>query len=279
MIGVSSVFRAYMEALSVLNRFKIWVPLCLYVVFKIGIVLFYLATAHGSVSGFWGLFVFGEARDAIRHYPVDLLLMPVVLNRLSMVFDVFVHVIFQGATILMFADALKKREPALGPAFRETRARYGRLVGVSAVFSVVLYGVVILPNYVAGLTTLGIPQTAVTGVTIFLGLVVQALLIFATPFVLFSSRSIAQAIRDSVVVSSRSFASALLLVGLPFLLTLPGLFIETKSQALVSRLSPDILIHLQISSELVQWITTFLLLGGMTAVFVWRVQHDEARHK
>ncbi len=279
MIRAEAVLRAYLETLSVLNRFKIWVPLFVYAIFKIVIVFFYLATVSGVLSSFWELFLFGEAPGSIRHYPMDHFLMPIVINRVSLVLDVFVHVVFQCAAMLMFAEAFAGRVAQLRPAFRETRARYPRLVGVSFIFSLLLFAVVLLPVYLASVVSVSIPGIAITGASIVLGLIVQALLIFATPFVLFSSRSVVRAVRDSVVVSARSFASSILLVTLPFLLALPILYIESKSLAIVQRLSPDMLVHVQISAELVHWISTFLLMGALTSVFVRRVQSSESKPK
>jgi hypothetical protein len=248
-------------------------------VFKIVILFFYLATVSGTLSSFWELFLFGESPGSIRHYPMDHLLMPIVMNRVSLVLDVFVHVVFQCAAMFMFAEAFVGRAPLLRPAFRETWVRYPRLVGVSLIFSVLLFAAVLLPGYLARAVSMGIPGIAVTGASIVLGLIVQALLIFATPFVLFSSRSVVRAVRDSVVVSVRSFASSILLVTLPFLLTLPMLYIESKTPAIVRRLSPDMLVHVQISAELVHWISTFLLMGALTSVFVRRVQSSEPKTK
>jgi hypothetical protein len=112
-----------------------------------------------------------------------------------------------------------------------------------------------------------------------LGLIVQALLIFATPFVLFSPRSVFRAVRDSVAVSVRSFGGSLLLVTLPFLLTLPLLYVESKTPAIVRRLSPEVLVSVQITTELVHWISTFLLIGALTFVFIRRVQSSEPARK
>jgi hypothetical protein len=273
MIRVEAVLRGYLETLSVLNRFKIWVPLIVYSVFKIVIVFFYLGTASGVLSSFWDFFLFGESTVSVRHYPMDHLLMPIVMNRLSLVLDVLVHVVFQSATMFMFAEVFAGRTPLLRPAFRETWARYPRLLGVSLIFSVVLFGAVLLPGYVASIVSTSVPGIAITGASIVLGLIVQALLIFATPFVLFSPRSVVRAVRDGVAVSGRSFAGSLLLVTLPFL------YIESKTLSIVRRLSPDILVHVQISAELVHWISTFLLLGALTSVFVRRVQSSEPKRK
>jgi hypothetical protein len=279
MIRAETVLRAYLETLSVLKRFKIWVPLFVYVVLKIGIMYLYLATVSGKFSSFWEVFLFGESPGSIRHYPMDHLLMPMVMNRVSLVLDVFVHVVFQCATMFMFAEVFVGRAPLLRPSFRETWARYPRLVGVSLIFSVVLFGAVFLPGYLAGLVSAGIPGLAITGASIVLGLIVQALLIFATPYVLFSPRSVVRAVSDSILVSVRSLGSSVLLVTLPFLLTLPLLYIESKTPAIVRRLSPDVLVHVQISAELVHWIGTFLLMGALTSVFIRRVQSSEPARK
>ena len=127
--------------------------------------------------------------------------------------------------------------------------------------------------------SLALPAGVVMSGTLVIGLVVQTLFLFTMPLVLLARRSILQSVRGALSIAVRSFPVSFRLVVLPFLLTLPTVYIETKSQSLVRRLSPEIMIHLQISTEIVQWIAIFLLLGGLTSTFLKRIHTNVVRHE
>ena len=278
MIRITDILDAYRRTLSALKQPLIWLPLLVYTAVKIGIMFLYFASVRAGVATFWELFVFDEKPGAIIHYPTSHLMMPAIMTGFGFLLEVFVHVIFQGATMVLYAEVFKSRDTTLGAAFGKTMSRYVPLVIVSLVFSVALYTIVHLPSYARDFAP-SIPYIAIVAVSAVLGLVVQAFLIFATPFVLFYDRSALAGLRDSLALATRSFAPLFLLVALPFILTTPMLFVQTKALFLIRRLSPDVLVPIQVTTEILQAIGTLLLLGGLTSLFVRRVDLIEKRKR
>ncbi|MDH3215842.1 MAG: hypothetical protein OEN01_06055 [Candidatus Krumholzibacteria bacterium] len=275
MIGIGSVLQAFYETLRLVGRFKIWLPLLIYALIKLGVMWVYLASVPGPATSVWSMLLEGDSRDSISHYPWNLFLMPLVLSRLGIALEVFVNVVFQGAVILLLVDTYRDKTLSVRSALRRTSSRYPHLMAAAFVSSLALYLATLLPGYVARLVSVDIPGTVMQAGTLVAGLVVQALFVFAMPFVLLSSQPVLRAIRKSLSVTAQSFFAVFLLVLLPFLVTLPTLYLMLKSRTLVTRLSPEIMIHLQISTEMTQTVATFLLLGALTWVFVRRIQVDE----
>ena len=269
-------WRVFFKAFRALGNYRIWVPLLAYFLLKILLVLFYTGSASGSLAAVWEFMLPEALRGAISSYPGHLLVMPVIMSRVGIAFDILVHVIFQGATIWLFAWALLRQPASLARAFRNTLARYTPVVGVTLFASVALYGVFLLPDVIASLSK-DVPPLVWTGIMTVVGLIVQAFFIFTMPLVLLSKQSVLGAIRQGFSLTGRYFATTFALVTIPFLLTVPTLLLEAKSEILVARLSPDILIHVEIAKEFVQWLSTLLLIGGVTVFFIDRRGSDAVR--
>ncbi len=271
----TTAWRVILEVLPLLSYFRLWIPLLLYFLFKMLVLAVYLQTTEGPVLSIWALLLGGGAREALSHYPEHLLLMPVVLGRLDVPLDIFVHSIFQGMTILLFASAFKERVISLSEALKGTLRCYGPLVGVTFVASATIFICFSIPGFLLPAYGSGMIRSAAWAATTAAGLALQAIFLFASPLVLIKKRSIIQAIRGSFRIARVNFSQTLILVFIPFVVSLPALLIGLKSRMLAIRLSPDILAHLQVFSELLAYFSTLLLIGGLTIMFVRRPIRDK----
>lgn len=271
-----TVIRIFTTAVKALGNYRVWVPLLAYLLLKITLVLVYTGTPNGPLASLWRAIVPEAARGAVSHYPGHLLIMPMILGRVEIALDVLVNVVFQGATVFLIAWVLTQKPLSIDRAFRGTLARYLPAIGVTAIASSVLYGVFFLPELVAP-ESVGVPPIVVKGAVTIVGLAVQALFIFTLPLVLLARASVIGAVRESFSLASREFVTTFMIVVVPFLLTIPVILLEGKAELLIAKLSPDILVHVQIARELGQWLSTVVLIGGLTAYYLNRKGADAVR--
>jgi len=111
-------------------------------------------------------------------------------------------------------------------------------------------------------------RTLIAGSGIIAGLIIQALFLYAVPFALLSDKKFAAAVGESMRMVWRSPAESFLLVLFPFILTLPMMFLSFKAEMIALRLSPDIMIHIYLASEVMKIISSFLITAGATILFI-----------
>ena len=155
--------------------------------------------------------------------------------------------------------------------------RIAPLLVVSVLTAGALYLSLLLLQYAQLLAPFRVPAAVTIACSAAVGLVVQGLFIFAMPFVLLSRVGAIEAMRRSITRVRQSTLGTLILVLIPFLPTMPLLYLELRSSSLVSKLAPEILIHLQVATEVTQWIATLILLGAVTSIFLRRSVTNEVQ--
>jgi len=267
MSTVVAVLDAFSRAISLLSRRRVAVPLLLYFLLKLGITLLYVASDSVSLNRAWALLARGPSAEELSHYPEHLLYMTSVLGRIDMPLEVLVLVLAQGATVLLVAGALRGENPTLGASLRGAAARYLHLALAAAATAAALYACFVLVPMLMGAHAGAGGRPLLLGSTL-LGLVVQTLFVYAIPFILLEGKSAPGAIGASFRLAARAAADSFLLVFLPFLITIPTMLASLKPELIAFRLSPELLIHLQIAGEIMQLIATYLLIGGVTVFFI-----------
>jgi hypothetical protein len=261
---IARVFRCFGTALSYLQHGRPAVPLLLYFLLQLCIIALYVLSG-AKTAGFWTLLKPSLDAAAITHYPEHLFLMGSILGRLDIPLEVFVLVLAQGATVLLVAASLKRAPLGVRRSLRMAARRYVHLVIVAAVAAVAMFACFRYPlallDGIAG-ATFGVVASA------FICIVLLALLLYTIPFVLLEGRSAPDALRRSIGFAGRHFVESFLLVLVPFLLTVPTTLLSMNPEAIAFQISPEFLIHVQIAGEAIQFVATYLLMGGLTIFFV-----------
>lgn len=270
--GGRSAWRAFSTSFYLLNRGVLALPLLIYFALKLAIVFLYLAKAGEPWSSFWAFFLPGVGAEATSHYPSHLILMPAVLRRLDIPLDVLVHIVFQGATVLLVSAAYSRKNLSLGGSFGGALGNYTRLVGVTLLASVVILLITSIPTGFFGLASEAPPGRAATALSMLLGLTAQAFFLYSMPFVLLGGRSVPDAVRRSFAMAGRHFIHTFILAAVPFALTVPTLLLGFKAVAISFRLSPEFLVHVQIAGEVMQLVATYILTASLTVAFIWKRQ-------
>lgn len=264
-----SIWRAFSEAFSALGHGVVWVPLAVYFLIKISLIPLYMETIRGPLAGAWTVALDPDMQAAVGHYPWNFVLMPVILGRLDLVLDVLLHVVFQGVTLLLFISVLMERDPSLRKALRKAAGRYLSLLIAALVTSLALF----LWFKVTGMTRgfgMGLPRAVEIAGTAAVGIALQALFVYAIPFILVEGESPFRAILRSTKTALRTFDRSYLLVFIPFLLTVPMTALALKSRSLAEHLTPEVLVPVQVGQDVGIFLSTLILLGTLSALFARR---------
>ncbi len=98
----------------------------------------------------------------------------------------------------------------------------------------------------------GPARYAALGGGIALGLMIQSLFVYAIPFIMIDGFSAAAALASGISLSLRTFTKTLLIVAVPFLLTVPIILLDMKAEMIALQLSPDFMIHNHIASRVME---------------------------
>ncbi len=266
--GVRAAFRALYEAIQILQNSKVILPLLAYFVIKILLIISFIESGTGGLHAFWSYLLPGGQADGLEHYPHHVMLLPLAMQRLDIALDLFLHIIAQGMTVLLVAAVYSGKSASVVSSFHGTMKRYGHLVVVMIVALAAIFIVANIP-YLIPISPESLPHRHIpTAAGILFGLIIQAFFIFAVPIVLLSTRPAFGALLDNFRFAFRNYTASLTLALVTFIVSLPTFLLGFKSQVIALRLFPELLIYIQITTELLQFISTYLLVGGVTVLFL-----------
>ncbi|HVO76642.1 MAG TPA: hypothetical protein VMT60_01530 [Candidatus Bathyarchaeia archaeon] len=261
---IARVFKVFGTAISCLQFVRPMLPLLAYFILKLLIIFWYVLSGANTPAGLLHILMRGIDLAAIEHYPEHLILMPTVLGRLDVPLEILVLSLAQGTTVLLVAAVLRREKPGLGESLKDAGARYIHLVIAAAAASAALF--VWFRLSAAFFRRFAAVPSGLASVLV--GLVIETFFLYAIPFILIERRTAPEAIRRSFAFGGRHFIESFLLVLAPFLLTVPTLLLSINARTVALQISPEFLIQVQVAGELMQFIATYLLIGGLTVYFI-----------
>jgi hypothetical protein len=274
--GIKSVLKAFRVAVGLLRRGRPAAPLAVYFLLKTAVVLLYARDSSGAAAHLWRALRPGPGAEALSHYPDRLIAMPAVLGRLDIPLEILVLSFAQGATVLLVALAARGERLSLRAGAARARSRYVHLAVSAAIVSAALFAVFRLSAALLHRIA-AIPRAWELGIGISAGLVVQAIFIYAVPFVMLEGRSSIDAVKRSVMFAGRHFVESLALVAVPFAVTVPTLLLALNPRAIAFQLSPEFLVQSQIAGAFMEFAAGYLLMGSLTIYVLDTRMKEEKR--
>ena len=264
------------DSLTFVGHFAVLMPLLLYLAFKILVTIVYINTPTEPFTSFWAIFVEGLNGKDLAHYPDFLINIGTILSRLDFLFDVFILVVAEAMTIMLVFSLYRHSSIKLGEAFSDSVSKYPKLVAGAIFSSIFLFIAMSLPTLIikGSLFTSSTKGALVSGIA---GLLIQPLIIFIIPFIVLKNASPLSAFSKSVRMGLKNYIEGLTIVTVPFLISLPITLLEMKTTVIAFRLSPEFLIQLQFASELIEFISLYVLIGGTTILFSESIGGSEKR--
>ena len=264
---IARVFRIFGKAVSYLRFGMSAVPLLSYLFLKLCLILLYVSRGAQIPAGLWTLLRLDTNVETLAHYPQRLLLMPAVLGRLDIPLEILILIIAQGATVLLAAGIVHRERIGLRASLEGTGRRYLHLVIAAAITSAALFAGFRYPATLLNRIP-GMPHGLEVLVSTLIAVVIETFLLYAIPFILIEGRTAFGAIGRSFGFAGRHFIESFFLALVPFLLTVPTMMLSLNAQAIAFQISPEFLVQVQIAGELMQFIATYILMGGLTIYFI-----------
>ncbi len=282
-VEASTVVQRFLQSLSVVGwawrgvaglvlRPAIWLPFLLVGCVQAAALLLVVSFHYPALLPIGLPLVKLLAGDVATHYPILYLALPTIYFRMNLAISVLIASIAGGAATLLFARAfgLTREGGAWGVAWRRALP----LILTSLLVVALWFGISMLGTLV--------PQEAqqrsfaarwgVRGGTMLLSIVVQSFLVYTTAWIVLMGHKIGPAIRDSWRVSTRTLLPTLLAVAVPSLLLFPFSYAAGRADFIATKFKPEVVGGLLGVTVAVEVLVTFLLVGTVTRLFVWRME-------
>jgi hypothetical protein len=221
-----------------------------------------------AIRTFWG--------ERFLHYPLNFLLLPKLTSFARMALSIFFGSLLTGMAVAIVSDAYNKKHLKLEASFKTALKRYFELFAVVFIFTFLFY--IIQKIVMAGLMKYfmaGHSRLLFLGAGIWLGpvlfclnfilaVLVQSAFIYAIPILIIEKEKLVKAIARSFVLFKKLFIPTFILVGLPMLLYVPILILESGSGFLINRLFPESVLLVLILGSLVSSVVIDLLVTVST---------------
>jgi hypothetical protein len=168
--------------------------------------------------------------EMFLHYPANFLIIPELSSFFRSILTVLIGSLLAGSAALMIAQVFQKKTVVFASSFAESAKKYFQL------FVIILLAVVILHYSYKGFRKPGLLPLFIN---VIIMLVVQALFVYAVPFLIIGKEKLFKAIWRSIVFFSRNIWQTLLIVTLPFLFYIPIIILQYNTAYLIDNVFPE----------------------------------------
>jgi hypothetical protein len=263
---------AWRSAGALFPRPRIWLPFLLIGGVQAAALLLIVSFYHPALLHLGDPLIRLLAGKIATHYPVLYYALPTMFYRLNIVIDALIASIAGGAATLLFATAFgigQERRP-----WNRAIRRAPTLVLATLVATALVLGFGALTTLVPKeLTARSFAiRWGVRGATMLVFILVQGLLVYATAWIVLMGHRLWPALRDSVRVALRTFLPTMIVVAITQLVLFPFQYAGTRADLVASKLKPEMVGSLLAAQIVCQVLVTFLLVGAITRLFLWRVE-------
>ena len=263
---------AWRGALALAARPSIWLPLLLVAGVQVAILVLLLSFHQGVLLLIGPPLVRLLGGEGATHYPVLYYALPTMFFRANLAISTLVASIAGGVATLLFARAFGFANE--GSAWRAAWRRAPALIATT--------GLTLAPLIGVGLLMTLIPQDlilrnstlrwGVRGASMGLLVVIQGLFIYSTAWIVLMGHGTWPALRDSVRVTRQTLLPTLIAVGITAIVYFPVSYALGRLDLIVNKLKPEVITALLGLQVGIQLIITFLLVGAVTRLFLWRME-------
>ncbi len=262
-----------MSAARCLSHVKPAIPLLMYFILKLCMIIAYSATQWIPPRWLLDIIANGIAAEQFARYPDRMILMPLFLTRIEIPLEILVLSFVYGLTIFLVASARKGEAISLERALSSVSPRWPHLALAYLVSSTALFVVVRIPAILTSNAT-GVSYSMQFLLAAIVGIVAQSFLAYAGTLVVIEKRTGLDSVKSSAFFAGHHLVESLLLVAIPFVVSLPVLLLSLNPSAIASQLSPDFLVIWQIAAEAIDMVMGYFLVGAAT-IFLMQSKEKE----
>ena len=277
---ISALEKAYnVTVTSLKNNRLLFIPFLIFFIFDfISLIVIYLAPRM-PVSLVLGPIIRTLWGEKFLHYPLNFILLPQLTSFSRMALGVVFGSLLTGIAINLVFDIYNKKQLSFKTSLVIALKRYFELFTVVLIFTLVFYILQkilmlgIVKYFVAGhrrLLFLG-PNIwlgpLLLALNFLLATIIQAAFIYAIPVIIIEKEKLFKSLIKSFVLFKKSFFSTVILVGLPMLIYVPIVILESKTDFMITRLFPESVLLLLILGCAVSAFAIDLIVTVSTTYF------------
>lgn len=208
------------------------------------------------------------------HYPILYYLLPLIFQRGNMAINVLLASLALGAATILFARAYGFVSGRSGSSWRLAWNKAPLLIGAALIETLLQYGLMESARLVPQRLFLenAMVRWGTRGTVLGLSILIQCLFVYATAWIVLMNRGIVAAIRDSVRVAVRTFVPTAIVVAIPALVMFPLSYVAGRADVIAEKFKPELMTSLMVVQIVLQLFLTFVLVGAVTRLFVWRTE-------
>jgi hypothetical protein len=282
---ISLLLWSWIETIRNFGRWRLWGPFLVLWAVQAGSILlltqFYqplLAPVLVPVLRLVGRILGPLGGDPILHYPFFYLALPSVFTVVALFLDLFVGSWTLAVAFLLFWQADRPAEPFQGAFGRAARV-YTRLVlarlPLVLLLVLLLFG---LPRMLLGGAS-DLPGSTLRTIrygSVLIGSILEGLFLFAPLAILVEGKGVGGALRRSLALAGRIPLATLGAVLIPNLIQIPVSAVFRRSDVIVQRLTPEVMVWVLLGTALLYAVSAFFMVGAGARLF--RFHAEETRH-
>lgn len=197
------------------------------------------------------------------HYPANFYLLPKLASFARMGLAILAGSLLTGMAVGMIADLYANKRINLKTSFRLALKNYVSLIIIVFIFTVSFYflrkilTIILIKYFTSGHSRLLFLKAGIwlgpifTFLTFSLSILIQAIFVYAIPFLIIGKEKITGAITKSFSLFKKFFLSTLILIGLPMLVYIPLAILSYNNDILIDKFFPEITLWILATTALV----------------------------
>lgn len=280
--------KAYNTSLkSLKNHPALFLPFLIFAILEvIVLVIIYLAPRMPLrlilgpvIRTFWG--------ERFLHYPVNFLLLPKLASLSRMALAVIFSSLLTGMAVALVFAVYNKKHLKLKEAFKSALKKYSSLFIVVLIFTLLFYFlvklviIVLVSYFMAGHSRLLFLKAGLwmgpilLSINFMLALLIQSAFVYAIPLLIIEKQKLIKAVIGSFVLFKKLFIPTLILVGLPMLVYIPIIILNSKTAFLIDKVFPEFILLVSFLSIIISSLVIDTIVTVSTT-FLYLINRDSA---
>ena len=284
MVSLRKVYNSSAQCIK--NNPVVFLPFAIFAAFEfIALIIIYL-TPRMPLKLLFGPLIRALEGEKFLHYPMNFILIPKWASFARTGLTVILGSLLTGVATLLVYNLYKKTKINLKEVFKSALKKYVSLFAITLLFTLIFHLLnTAAPKLLIKYFVSGHAKLLFLGPKIWLGpilvcfsfilaLIVQSAFIYAIPLLLIGEETLTKAVLKSFILFKKLFLKTIILVGLPMLLYIPIILLQSDSTFLITRLFPEAVLLVAILSLLISSLIIDFLIT-LTATNLYLMHKDE----
>ena len=284
MVSLKSAYDKTIQ--SIRSNPVLFLPFAIFAAFEfISLITIYLAPRMPLklllgplIKALWG--------ERFLHYPVNFILIPKLISLARIGLTVVFGSLLTGVATLLVYNLYTKTKINLKSVFKLALKKYVSLFAIVLLFTLLFYLLnTVISKLLIKYFVSGHAKLLFLGAKIWLGpilvclnfmlaVIVQSAFIYAIPVLLIEKETLTKSILKSLVLFKKLFLKTIILVGLPMLVYIPIMVLQSDSAFLIVRLFPEAVLLVAILSLVISSLVIDLSIT-LTTTHLYLMHKDE----